>query len=80
MDLVLLLHAVDLRSSCHLHVCQVVEAGAGAPWLLGASLPPGMTGSEVRACAANLNLEPGINPPSSLQVLSMLCIWSPWYA
>lgn len=30
-----------------LNLRQVVEAGAGAPWLLGASLPPGMTGPQV---------------------------------
>ena len=48
LNLVPQVHAAHLRSSCQIHMGQVVEAGAGAPWLLGASLPPGMTGSEVR--------------------------------
>ena len=47
---------------------QVVEAGAGAPWLLGASLPPGMTGSEVRTCAQNL-MNPGVKHDCATQAV-----------
>lgn len=82
------LYAVDMRGGCHMRLWQVVEAGAGAPWLLGASLPPGMTGSEVRTCAVNLSPEPGMSPPCRpplpapqlKQVLNVLRMGSHWYA